>query len=773
MRQMFSKAALALAVAFVVNGAAVAQAPEPNSGKVQGAVQAKQSYIVQFAQDGALYYSGEVAGLRATSPKATGSKKFSAETTAAKSYRNYLEQERLSELGNIEQVLGVVPKVSHHYDITMNGVAMELSEDQAAQVAAIAGVKSVRPAGTYYLTTDAGPAWIGAPAVWSGNQTISGTSTRGQGVVIGTLDSGANSDHPSFGNDASCGFDRRNPKLRAALDCFQNQCNGGDPEDISAESGGHGVHTASISGGNRLVPPLTVQGVPLQWEISGVAPCATVVSYKVCGSSSCDGAAINAAIQRSIVDQIDVANYSISGGLSPWNDADRGFLDMVSADIFVAASAGNTRAATPDPVGNVNHRGPWVTTVAMSTHNRISSNRVDVVGGPQNVYGLKSAAPFTSDLTGQVQPSSFAPINNELGCTATGGIPAGSMTGKIALISRGTCTFEEKINNAVAAGAIGAIVHNNTPAPPIPMGLGTATTVPSVMVPQADGIAIRNFIQTSPTAQGSVDSDSVRSLDNSSADILDGGSLRGPNVSFDVTKPDITAPGVNIYAAVSDVSGQFGFLTGTSMSGPAIAGSGALIRAANPSWTPQEVKSAIQLTANPVHRRQDGVTQTDADDIGNGRVDMNKAAKAGLVMNESFANFLAANPSGGTINVRTLNLPSMRHTSCLPSCTFTRTVRNTRLQSTTWTFANEGLPPGVNVTAAPTSFNMPAGAPATQTLTFTFTPAYKSGTNQPAALSRLAFGGVTYKPNNAAVPDSRMTVAITITDGIFVNAGFE
>jgi hypothetical protein len=766
--QSLIKATLSLAIAGAIFSSASAQAP--NQAASSSAV---ENYIVVFGDDGALYYDGDIAGLRATSPKVTGSKKFNAEAVATKAYRTYLEGERAEKLGEISSLLGSTPTLTHEYDITFNGVSLKLNADQAAKVASLAGVKSIRPAGTYELATDAGPQWIGAPAVWTGGQTIGGNNTRGQGIVIGTLDSGANQDHPSFSNDASCGFNAGNPKLRAARDCFQSNCDGGDPEDTSVESGGHGVHTASISSGNRLVPPLTVNGVALQWEISGVAPCATVISYKVCGSSSCDGSAIFAAINRSVVDGIDVANYSISGGRSPWSDADRGFLDMVNADIFVAASAGNTRAATPDPVGQVNHRGPWVMTVAMSTHDRIVSNRVDVVGGPQNVYGLKSAAAFATDVVAQIQPASIAPINNELGCTSTGGIPAGSMSGKIGLISRGSCTFEEKINNAIGAGAVGVVVYNNTPSPPIPMGLGTATGVPSVMVPQTSGIAIRNFVASNPTAQGSIESDSLRSNDASVADILDGGSLRGPNADFDVTKPDITGPGVNIYAAVNDVNGQFGFLTGTSMSGPMVAGAGALVRAANPTWTPQEVKSAIQLTANTAQRKPNGVDAADGDDVGNGRVNMNSAAKAGLVMNETFNNFLNAQPGSGSLNPRDLNLPSMRHTNCLPSCTFSRTVRNTRFQGTTWTFAPGGAPAGVNVSVSPTSFNMPAGVPQTQTITFTYTPAYKSATNQPATLTALSFGGVTYTPNSAAVPNTRFAAAIRVPDGIFVNAGFE
>ena len=64
---------------------------------------------------------------------------------------------------------------------------------------------------------------------------------------------------------------------------------------------------------------------------------------------------------------VSVMNFPIAGGNDPWNDNDRRKLDLVAAGVVVAASAGNTSAAIPDPVGQVDHLGPWVMTVAAST----------------------------------------------------------------------------------------------------------------------------------------------------------------------------------------------------------------------------------------------------------------------------------------------------------------------------------------------------------------------------------------------------------------------
>jgi len=69
------------------------------------------------------------------------------------------------------------------------------------------------------------------------------------------------------------------------------------------------------------------------------------------------------------------------------------------------------------------------------------------------------------------------------------------LTGKIALIDRGTCTFVVKVKNVQNAGAIGAIVVNNQGDTLLTMGGTDATiTIPSVFVGQTDGNAIRGVL---------------------------------------------------------------------------------------------------------------------------------------------------------------------------------------------------------------------------------------------------------------------------------------
>lgn len=757
---------LALALAYL--SAAIPTAVLAAAADTKVADATAEAYIVKFAEPGLLYYSGGTAELRATAPSALGSRKLDAKSPAALAYKAHLEQRQADYLRAIDSELGRTNTPLHTYDVMYHGVALMLTAAEAAEVRSLPGVSSVEPGGTFELQTDSGPALINAPSIWSGTSVPGGIGTRGQGVVIGVIDSGSNADHPSFGNDASCGHNPGNPKLASAKDCLATNCVGGNPEDTDPSGTGHGVHTASTAGGNTLVPPLTVGGVALKWQISGVAPCATVRTYKVCATNSCSGTAIQAAIQAAITDQVDVINFSISGGTAPWTDNDRAFLDAVNADIFVAASAGNTSTSIPDPVANVNHRGPWVMSVANSTHDRVEGNRINVAGGPQNVPSqTSSGVAFPSTVTSQVAVAST--LGNEQGCNP--GFTAGSMTGRIALISRGTCGFAEKITNATTAGATGAIIYNNVGGPPIVMGALTATTIPSIMVSNLSGIAMRDFLVSNPSAQVTVNVPAERQTDPNFADVLNAGSLRGPNNTFDVTKPDITGPGTNIYAAIGDIApaggvAQFGFLTGTSMSSPHTAGAAALVRAVNPAWTPQEVKSALQLTTKVSGLKSDGTNPWDPDDVGNGRIDLSKAARSGLVMNETFANFLAANPATGG-QPRNLNLPSLRHTSCNGACTFTRTFRNTRTTPTTWNAVVSGAPAGTQIQVSPSSFNFTGNLSETQTVTITVT------VTAPAGITTTAFGALTFTEATAAAPDARLTVAIRGTSNAVFSNGFE
>jgi subtilisin family serine protease len=730
-------------------------------------------YILTFVEDGLVAYKGGVAGLQATAPSALGQRKLNANSPAATSYKAFLAAQRDSYLATIQGALGRALDVTHSYSVTQNGVAAEMSAAEAARIAQLPGVKSVRPAGVEHLATYRGPTFIGADKIWDGTATPGNVGTRGQGIVVGILDGGTNSDHPSFANDASCGFNAGNPKLNA-VDCSTSTagvCNGPNPE---ANPGfGHGVHTSSTVAGNTIdntaTPP---PSLPDGTTMSGVAPCAAIMHYKVCQTNTCGGADIVAAIENATTDGVDVLNFSISGGASPWTDNDRGFLDAVEGDVFVAASAGNNTQADPTVIGRVNHRGPWVMTVAASTQDQIIGPSMSVVGPgspPAAIQDMPlspgSTTPASSTPTYSGEPLKSYPTNIE-GCTDSGGIPAGTFTDSIAVVRRGTCSFTEKITNAFNAGAEMVVIPNNQ-AGSISMDTTGAPVVPAFSISsQATGDALIAFLASNPS-DSTADVAPV-AIAATQGDVLADFSYRGPTPGnlADLTKPDITGPGVNIYAALDDQSGDYGFMSGTSMSSPHVAGAAALVRAVRPDWSVTEVKSAMMMTATGgAGTQEDGVTPWNIDDVGSGRVDLTKAALAGLTMDETIANFLAANPSGGSVSVRDLNIPALRNLACSPDCTWTRTVKNQLDVQGTWNVTSD-TGAAFTVTASPDNFTLAPGA--TQEITFTAEPA--------GAVTEIAFGNVVLSESGGLAPAQHITVAVkgegAVDDLIFAD-GFE
>lgn len=657
--------------------------------------QGRYRYMIDFDQPALLDLGDSVKS----------GKRLDTRAPAFERAKSEIQQFQVARIDSINSTVARTVEVSHHFLVRRNGIAARLTPQEARQVSQLPAVKSVARERLYSLDTFRSGEFIGATSVWDGSSTPDGTPMRGEDIVAGLLDSGTNVDHPSFADDPACGHGEGGTpsKLISAVDCSatddSGRCNGPEPNDTN----GHGSHTASTVVGNRLDNSADPSpGIPAPFtEMSGVAPCAHIRSYKVC-PNNCPGADLQAGHATLLLDgDVDVMNYSISGGTNPWNDFDSLKLDIVAAGTFVAASAGNTNDNQPDPVGQVNHRGPWVMSVAASTEDVVTGKPVSLEGGPQDVPGVEGTGPaMTQDFTGPLRYSGDVDETNFEGCNAW---PADSFAGEAALISRGACTFEDKVNNAVDAGATFVVMFNNDGGAGIVMGGLETTTVPAVMISTDDGNEMVDTL-AGGTAEVTVLAQDQALIDPALGDILAGFSFRGPTPAplENLQKPNITAPGVNIFAARAD-GDEFGFLSGTSMSGPHIAGSAALVRQAHPAWSPIEVKSALQMTARKSGFKDDGTTPWDWDDVGSGRVDLTTALLAGLVMDETVQNFVDADPSTGG-DVRTLNLPSVRDIDCDPDCAWTRTVRAGQDFATSWTVSTQSTEFDVEVT--PTSFEL-------------------------------------------------------------------
>ena len=174
-------------------------------------------YIVQLGDPALAVYDGGIGNMQATSNQMTGSRRLNVNSKNSKAYSEYLKKSQAKMVAACEVAIGHDIDVRYDYQAVFNGVAMVLTEDEAQVVAAAPGVKNVSRERMEVPLTDAGPQWIGAPSIWSGPPNNVAHS-RGEGMVIAVLDTGINSDHPSYADIGGDGFDhvvgQIDPRLR-------------------------------------------------------------------------------------------------------------------------------------------------------------------------------------------------------------------------------------------------------------------------------------------------------------------------------------------------------------------------------------------------------------------------------------------------------------------------------------------------------------------------------------------------------------------------------
>ena len=258
--------------------------------------------------------------------------------------------------------------------------------------------------------------------------------------------------------------------------------------DSARDSNGHGTHTTSTAAGS-IVDSAPIFGIE-RGPISGVAPGAWVIEYKVCGFEGCFPSDSAAAVAQAILDGVDVINFSISGGSNPFSDVvELAFLDAYEAGILVAASAGN---AGPGP-DTTDHHGPWTLTVAASTQTGRSSRR----SPSPTVSTRRRSTAQRSRTVSQRRPRSSSPRTSP----ATGEIlhaplPPGSATGKLVACRRGPGRVLKGFN-VMQGGAVGMILYNV----PLAEALTDNHWIPTVHL--YDGTDFLAFLAANPGATGS------------------------------------------------------------------------------------------------------------------------------------------------------------------------------------------------------------------------------------------------------------------------------
>ena len=509
----------------------------------------------------------------------------------------------------IEQHQG---KVLASTDSLLNALIVAVPDSEAAAIAAMPGVKKVYPVYEYRADLDHALPIHNVPDAWNG--ILGGQANAGVGIKIGILDTGISPTHPGFQDAAlkmPAGFPLGSTAANLALttnkiivarsyeDIYQEKV----PDDAQDRLG-HGTMVAMCAAGMTNKGPYG--------SITGVAPKAYIGGYKISpgNSGSASGDVILKAMDDALADGMDVINLSFG---SPFQfQAAPDSIEAIAIDrltrfgVVFVTSAGNSGP-------NLNTMGNFASTASAISVGAIQNSRFlagsAAVGGGTPYMAFPGSSSSDNATLSAPMVDVFTVDPTSLACSP---LAAGSVTGQIVLVSRGTCSFETKLNDAQAGGAVGVILYSAASSPGIFSAFAGAATLPLVTVGRVDGLAIKTAIAAakSPlTATLVFNGISYPESYNITASF----SSRGPNYDLSI-KPDLSAVGTDVYMATQslDPTGELysktGYLTaaGTSFSSPIVAGAVAVVRAYRPGLTVDQYRSLIINSASPFARQSDG-----------------------------------------------------------------------------------------------------------------------------------------------------------------------
>jgi minor extracellular serine protease Vpr len=543
----------------------------------------------------------------------------SGRTLSAFAQRNYLAQLDDAQAAVEAQLVALDAMVISRYQKAYNGFLVRVPASRLAEIRALPGVRAVHRAPQHRPALGASVPLIRADLV------ASELGFDGAGVTIAVIDSGIDYTHAAFGGSGNPdvywannraiitstlgltetfptakvigGYDFAGPNYDASGSTVTETVPMPDPDPLDGD--GHGTHVSSIAAGMKVTGTVG----------PGVAPGASLYALKVfgepAGSTNLTMDAIEWAMDPNgdddMSDHVDVINMSLGSDWGPGSPLDPDIVatnNAVDIGIFVAASAGNAGDSSYI-VGSPSTADKAISVAASSTG--VSTGpTITALGTPEvpMIYQPPSFDGDTGHFTQTITATLFdvSEVTTSTLCTIEG-VTVNVLSDTVALIERGDCAFSDKVNNAAELGATGAMIYNNEAGGNILVYMaGDPVDIPAGFVRRDDGL----FLQGAHEEQVRISAENdVTTIPDTyvPVDSIADFSSRGPRGYDSLLKPEITAPGVGIFAAAVGTGIDGTSLGGTSMASPHIAGVGALVRQAHSEWTPEQIKAAIMNTA--------------------------------------------------------------------------------------------------------------------------------------------------------------------------------
>jgi len=567
--------------------------------------------------------------------------------------------------------------ISLRYTLVYNGLALKVPASAVPALKAMPEVKGVRADALLYPQLDHSVKYIEAPRVYGAVAELSQFDDlregyEGQGMYLAVIDTGIDWTHPMFGGDPTP------PRLAVAPASASVPTNKKvvyylPLADVGIEDGfGHGTHVASTAAGYLAQHP-GPDGLPNTADdirLHGVAPQAKLMSYKVCSDikstvsqvqpiGGCESSNTIMALEDamspfSLTGQpkpvAHVINLSLGGSGGPDDPTAVACSNAALAGASVVAASGNSGPA--DGTTGSPAAGRHVISVGATAHpgNAASAFEVDVVGDLQGIHAelLDGSAGVPANFQNNYVYCGLGETPNQF--------PA-SVAGRVALIARGstvdagaagTGVFVNKAAQAAAAGAVAAVIYNNVDGELSGVSV-YHSTIPVLGISKANGEYLKSIIGSDAAGTVSAKKVKVSATPGSFSPDMASFSSRGPVRGFGQVKPDVSAPGVAVLAAVPPGSllGAIGALEGTpnyahvdgtSMASPHTAGAAVLVRQAHIGWTPDMVRTALINTATNLRSaagapKQDGPVSADSIIAqGGGLINVYEAVNAKALM---------------------------------------------------------------------------------------------------------------------------------------------
>ncbi|MBA4536370.1 cell wall-binding repeat-containing protein [Bacillus aquiflavi] len=492
---------------------------------------------------------------------------------------------------------GININVFHEFSTSFIGFSGKVKYKDIKKIENIDGVKNVYIANEYERPT---PDMLVSHEFIESYQTWGDAGYKGEGMVISVIDSGVDPAHNDFILNETTEEALTEEKVEQVISkeglpgqFFTEKVPYGynyyDKNKVIKDEGPaaseHGMHVAGTVGAN---------GDPENDGIKGVAPEAQILGMKVFSNDPNAPSTYSDIYLKAIDDSIklgaDVLNMSLGSVASFYQEnspEDVAITRAVQNGVVASVSAGNSAHIgnnwdnpyfnNPD-IGVVGSPGLNKDTIQVAASGNLSIEYIHQITLAGTSYsGLGYGIDSWEGLEG-LEVVSLAKENGKKetpgkNCTVCGDesdYKDVNVKDKVVLVKRGGISFYDKTRHAYNAGAKAIIVYDT--------GLSQFYTdqggwgLPFMMISAGDGEALENEIAAG-NINLTVTEDSA--IPGKESGRITGFSSWGTTPSLEL-KPEITAPGGNIYSTLQD--NQYGTMSGTSMAAPHVAGGAALVQ---------------------------------------------------------------------------------------------------------------------------------------------------------------------------------------------------